>query len=118
MNELEKILEDLKVMEIVSPGPSTWNDLWNKLEGWKEFEGTDKDEKDKYVPLVLSGWWGSNDIEKNTRFINLIKYFYSNHPEKRSILIEFIDTNKVWKYWEELPPGNYYERRNKRYDES
>ena len=90
MENLEKILTFIKDERIISPNPRNWKDLWEKVfdgfnEPWKN-----KKDKMKCFPLILNGWVGSNDGQKNERFIYSIEYFYTKYPEKRKIIEDFI----------------------------
>ena len=58
----EKILSEIEAGQIVCPQPPSWQHIFKILK-----EKSPPHVKIK-VPLILAGWWASNDYEKNERF--------------------------------------------------
>jgi hypothetical protein len=54
----------------VCPMPSEWNRLWNMLPECPPRAG----DREPWPPLILSGWWASNDAEKATRLAYHIQW--------------------------------------------
>ncbi|MDC3306771.1 hypothetical protein OAV63_02365 [Gammaproteobacteria bacterium] len=96
MEGLNKLLTELHDMGIICPTPRAWNHLWTNI-----FKGFDEDwkseeERHKNYPLLLSAWGIASDKAKKKRFVNSVKYFYINYPNKRKRIEKFLINNDKW----------------------
>jgi type I restriction enzyme M protein len=62
-NRLTELLEFVTRDGRVCPQPSKWNALWKRLPDRRRRDGS----WEPAVPLILGGWWASNDDEKRHR---------------------------------------------------
>lgn len=70
--DLQKLLNDLEVNDRVCPLPKRWNSIWNIV------SRVDKN-KSLSVPLILNGWYMSNNLEKMVRFRSHLEFASENN---------------------------------------
>lgn len=70
-DELETLVREFFVNKRVCPAPKKWNDLFSLI---SRKAGT----QDLSAPLILGGWWASNNLEKKIRFKSHIEFAYNN----------------------------------------
>ena len=99
MEELEKILKQIKEDNIVCPSPPEWNLFYKRIGGFEEEEKSDNYDRHRYFPLVLGGWWPSSQEDKHKRFVNSVEYFYMKYPNKRKFIEIFFEKNENWHRW-------------------
>ncbi|MDD5090015.1 MAG: hypothetical protein PHQ23_03780 [Candidatus Wallbacteria bacterium] len=79
---VDEFLKELEDKKLICPQPDKWNELYELL--------PDKHRKGNGwippLPLILNGWWYSNDQEKKMRLREHLEY-----AEKKGVLNEVID---------------------------
>lgn len=88
-NRKEKFFELVDSADIICPQPDLWNNFWKKFI---------RPKKGRFLmPLILSGWWGTEDDEKNQRFKEQIE-FIKNHNDE-AIIFEFFENYELRNEW-------------------
>lgn len=93
----EELLTLVSVEGRVVPNPQAWNNLWKVLAG--------KTQKpsgawEPSAPLILDGWWYSDDTQKRERFLEHLEWA-ANHGQAGE-MIEILKELKAedWYYGE------------------
>lgn len=65
--DLQKLLNDLETHDRVCPVPKRWDSIWSVI------SRVDKS-KSLSAPLILNGWYLSNNLEKMLRFKSHLEF--------------------------------------------
>lgn len=95
--ELKELLGYCQSDERICPNPYYWEGVF------KRFRGEESYMRDTFPPnpLILGGWWASDDDEKRLRFLTHIYWAYThNHNlfEQTKRYIECLDGDKWYRY--------------------
>lgn len=94
---------------IICPMPRLWNAIYqiSKKEYIKKYQIWDKEEEfHQCVPLILAGWWASDDLQKKIRWNQLIDWIKKYELNFILSELEFvaerinIQKDKMWYYGE------------------
>lgn len=66
----------------VVPNPRVWNSLWNALSGKTQKPNGSWEPP---LPLILDGWWHSNDAQKRERFMEHLEWA-ANHGQTDELI--------------------------------
>ena len=94
IQSFDELIKDIESGLIVCPLPNFWRDFYERFI-------TGDDPKNKLLPIILTGWWGSSDEEKNERFklqLAALKGMYIragiNTPNQQNVVFKWFDNYK------------------------
>jgi hypothetical protein len=67
---VEKLLEFVRANDRVCPLPDHWDQVWRLIKG----NGFDRPAGGPGPPLILAGWWASDDGDKRARLAEHIRW--------------------------------------------
>jgi len=82
-NSLQNFMTILEHNSRVCPQPMVWNELWSLLRDKKQNQNGSWSPP---LPLILSAWWETSDLEKSLRF-----HLHLNWAEKNNQVDEVLD---------------------------
>ena len=88
-NRKDRFFELVERADIICPQPELWNNFWKKFIWPKK--------GNFLMPFILSGWWGTDDDEKNQRFKEQIDFIKKNNDE--TIIFEFFQNYELYNEW-------------------
>ena len=94
IQSFDELITNIESGLIVCPFPDFWKDFYDTFITWD-------DPKNKLLPIILTGWWGSSDEEKNERFklqLAALKGMYIragiNTPNQQNVVFKWFDNYK------------------------
>ncbi len=95
--DLQKLLNLLESTDRVCPVPKSWNSIWSII------SRLDKD-KTLSAPLVLNGWYMSNNLEKMLRFRSHLEFATENNCLDKVVKILEVMTESDWHHFKDPQP--------------
>ena len=94
---LQNLLNLLESTDRVCPLPKRWNSIWNIISRLDE-------NKTLSAPLILNGWYMSNNLEKMLRFRSHLEFASKNNCLDKVVKILDTMTESVWHHFKDPQP--------------
>lgn len=94
----ESLLSLATMERRVVPNPNAWNQLWKTLRGRTQ---KPSGAWEPSLPLILDGWWYSNDVQKRERFLEHLEWAVSHGQTDQMIQILRELKAEDWYYGED-----------------